>query len=90
MEVLEFIKLYLKDDDFTEVKFFYYFEDDKPVMDFEYSFDGGTPSDFIDNYTNYYNVLDGMMLTDLDSISITHIHCCGFTRANVYMEYTYR
>lgn len=88
MSILDFIRLYLKDDEYTDVKFFYYFEDDRPVMDYEYSFEG-KPSEFIDNYTNDYSCLDGMELTDVDRIEIKHIHCCGFTRTHIVMEYTY-
>lgn len=74
MLLLDFLKIYLPCNDFTEVVVDWYW-DEKDVggglaWDCDYSFEG-TPQEVIDTFECYYSMLDNYRVTDVDEIHIT-------------------
>lgn len=79
ISIIDFVKTFLEYDKYVTVYFEWEWIDDG--IDEEYSFEG-SPSDFVEKYTEHYDCLDGVDMMDLYSIKMVSNGCFK----KIYME----
>ena len=75
MDIKEFIKTFLENNDYTNIILQWEWMDDG--IDEEYSFEG-CPSDFLNYYTKHYDCIDDMTLFDVAVFKIENVGCRTF------------
>ena len=69
ISIIDFIKMYIPLDRCTKVYFQWIWKDESLGVDEEYSFEG-TPSEFVEKYTEHYDCLDGLELDDFHLLKV--------------------
>lgn len=86
MLLIDFVKQYGEHKDkLTKVFLWWFWKDDPSNDDEEYSFEG-SPSDFIEKYTEHYDCIDGYTFDDVSEIKVENIGCRTEIRIFIYAD----